>query len=401
MIKANDSFEKLASSYLFAEVGRRVRGYRDKGEGPELIRMDIGDVTLPIFAPVREAMHRAIDRLGERSTFRGYGPEQGYDFLRDAIADYDYRRQGIASVDAADIFISDGAKSDLGNLGDILSADTRIAMADPGYPVYYDVSVMSGREPVEILHCGVDNGFKPELPKKNPDMVILCSPCNPTGVTLTREDVAEWVEYARRNNVLLIFDSAYESFVRDENCARSIYEIEGAVEVAIEVRSFSKTAGFTGVRCGYTVVPRALKARYSDGRVVSLHDLWLRRQCTKFNGASYISQCGAAALYTPESQKLIRRHTDYYLDNARTIRRALADMGWSVYGGENSPYVWASDGSGMDSWQQFDNLLNTYGISTTPGAGFGSCGQGWLRFTGFNSREATREAMDRIDKRQE
>lgn len=396
-MRINDNFEKLPESYLFSEVARRLNEYKGSHPGVEIIRMDIGDVTRPIAECVREAMHRAVDEMGDKSTFRGYGPEQGYAFLREAIAKADYQERGI-DISPDDIFISDGAKSDLGNLGDIYSSDSIVAVADPGYPVYLDTCVMSGRggelkngkwDKVVYLECRPENGFKPELPASRADVVILCSPANPTGAAFTREELKGWVEYAEREKALIIYDSAYEAFVRDSDVPRSIYEIPGAENVAIEVRSFSKTAGFTGLRCGYTVVPSTVKGFDSDGRCVSLRKLWNRRQSTKFNGASYIIQRGAESLYTPDGREAIKVSTDYYLRNARIIREKLRDAGFEVFGGENSPYVWAKFRGENDSWSLFSRLLDKCHISCTPGVGFGRCGEGYIRLTGFNSLENT------------
>ena len=404
-MKINENFEKLPESYLFSEVAHRLADYKKENPGVEVIRMDIGDVTLPIAPCVIDAMHRAVDEMGTKESFHGYGPEQGYQFLRDAIDIVDYRRRGI-DIDADEIFISDGAKSDLGNLGDIYSSDSIIAVADPGYPVYVDTAVMSGRggemlpdghwSNIVYLECDAANGFRPQVPDKHADVVILCSPSNPTGAVLTRDDLESWVSYALREKALIIFDSAYEAFVRDPELPRSIYEIQDADQVAIEVRSFSKTAGFTGLRCGYTVVPKALKGYDADGNEVSLRKLWNRRQCTKFNGAGYIVQRGAEALYSPEGREAVRNNIDYYLENARCIRSRMEAAGYEVIGGENSPYVWIKGKNGESSWELFRTMLDKYHISCTPGVGFGACGEGYIRLTGFNSLENTVKAMDRI-----
>lgn len=396
-MRINDNFEKLPESYLFSEVARRIREFKDRNPETEVVRMDIGDVTLPIAGCVREAMHRAVDDMGNKETFHGYGPEQGYLFLREKIAKKDYRDRGI-DIHPDEIFISDGAKSDLGNLGDIYSEDCVVAVADPGYPVYLDTSVMSGRggelkdgrwSKILYLECSADTGFKPVVPSSHADVVILCSPNNPTGAVLTREELAGWVDYARREKALIIYDSAYEAFVADESLPRSIYEIPGAREVAIEVRSFSKTAGFTGLRCGYTVVPDSLYGFDGEGKRISLRKLWLRRQTTKFNGASYIIQRGAEALYSPEGTEAIRLGVEYYRKNAQLLREKLRKAGYEVFGGEHSPYVWARSPRGEESWELFSRLLEQHHISCTPGVGFGTCGEGYIRFTGFNSREKT------------
>ncbi len=404
-MRINDNFEKLPESYLFSEVARRLNEYKAAHPEADVVRMDIGDVTLPIAGCVVSAMHRAVEDMADAATFHGYGPEQGYSFLRDAIAAADYQSRGIG-IDADEIFISDGAKSDLGNLGDIYSSDSIVAVADPGYPVYVDSAVMSGRggdrlpdgrwSRIVYLECNAENGFRPAVPDVHADIVILCSPSNPTGAVMTREDLREWVDYALREKSLIIFDSAYEAFVRNPSLPRSIYEIEGAEKVAIEIRSFSKTAGFTGLRCGYTVVPKALTGTDAFGREVSLRKLWNRRQCTKFNGAGYVVQRGAEALYSSEGRESVRNNIDYYLENAGIIRRSLSQAGYAVFGGEDSPYVWVKGKNGESSWQLFGDMLWKYNISCTPGVGFGVSGDGYIRLTGFNSRENTLKAMKRI-----
>lgn len=404
-MRINDNFEKLPESYLFSEVARRLNEYKAAHPEADVVRMDIGDVTLPIAGCVVSAMHRAVEDMADATTFHGYGPEQGYSFLRDAIAAADYQSRGIG-IDADEIFISDGAKSDLGNLGDIYSSDSIVAVADPGYPVYVDSAVMSGRggdrlpdgrwSRIVYLECNAENGFRPAVPDVHADIVILCSPSNPTGAVMTREDLREWVDYALREKSLIIFDSAYEAFVRNPSLPRSIYEIEGAEKVAIEIRSFSKTAGFTGLRCGYTVVPKALTGTDASGREVSLGKLWNRRQCTKFNGAGYVVQRGAEALYSSEGRESVRNNIDYYLEYAGIIRRSLSQAGYAVFGGEDSPYVWIKGKNGESSWQLFGDMLEKYNISCTPGVGFGVSGDGYIRLTGFNSRENTLKAMKRI-----
>ncbi len=408
MAEVNNNFSKLPESYLFSEVGRRVAEYKAANPDKEIIRMDIGDVTQPLFPSVITAMHMAVDDLASGSTFHGYGPEQGYPFLREAIAEHDYRERGI-NINPADIFVSDGAKSDLGNLGDIYSSGCKVAVMNPAYPVYVDDAIIDGRAGIQMLNgrwsnliyleCDPSNGFLPMVPHEKADVIFLCFPNNPTGVSISKEDLTKWIDYAQRNGSIIIYDSAYEAFVRDDSMVRSIYEIDGAKEVAIEVRSFSKTAGFTGIRCGYTVIPRELKGTYADGSQISLNTLWNRRQTTKFNGASYIAQRGAAAIYTDEGQKEVKNITDYYLNNARLIRDSLANAGFMAFGGENSPYVWASLGNGMSSWELFEKLLKKYGFSSTPGSGFGSTGEGYIRLTGFNSRENTEKAMSRLSTR--
>lgn len=401
-MKINDNFEKLPESYLFSTVARKLREYREAHPGVEVIRMDIGDVTLPIPDASIQAMHRAVDDMATKSGFHGYGPEQGYDFLRQAIADNDYAGRGIA---ADEIFISDGAKSDLGNLGDIYVEDSVVAVTDPGYPVYVDSNVIDGRGGKLVdgkwsnfvyLDCSERNGFKPTPPQAHADVIFLCSPANPTGVAFTRDELKAWVDYAIQNNAVIIYDSAYCAYVTDPATARSIYEIPGARRVAIEVRSFSKTAGFTGLRCGYTVVPADVCGTDPEGNKVPLRKLWLRRQTTKFNGASYIIQRGAEALYTPDGKAQVQDNVSYYLHNAEIIRLAMSEAGFKVYGGVDSPYVWVKSPKAEDSWELFEQLLDKAHISCTPGVGFGSLGQGWIRFTGFNTTENTVEAMRRV-----
>ena len=404
MVEVNDNFRQLPVSYLFSEVARRIAAYRETSPGVDIIRMDIGDVTRPLFPTVIAAMHEAVDELASSSSFHGYGPEQGYSFLRDAIAGYDYQERGI-NIEPSDIFISDGAKSDIGNLGEIYSKGCRVAVMNPAYPVYVDDSVIDGRagdlvngkwSRLTYLDCSPENHFLPALPEGRVDVIFLCFPNNPTGEAISKDELQKWVDYARENGSLIIYDSAYEAFVREPGIVRSIYELDGAEEVAIEIRSFSKTAGFTGLRCGYTVVPKSLKGVYADGREVSLNALWNRRQTTKFNGASYVAQKGAAAVYTPEGIADVKAATDYYMGNAQIIKKAFLQMGFKAFGGENSPYVWASPEDGRDSWSIFEHLLHTYGFSTTPGSGFGTNGEGYVRLTGFNSRENTERAMQSI-----
>lgn len=407
MFHINDNFTLLAESYLFSEVARRINAYKEAHPEVDIIRMGIGDVTRPLCKAAIEAMHKAVDDQAGSSTFHGYGPEQGYAFLREAIVEHDYRARGI-DMDADEIFVSDGAKSDTGNIGDILARGNRVAVTDPVYPVYVDTNVMGGRAGVldtdgcwsNIIYLPVtaENGFVPALPSEVPDMIYLCYPNNPTGTTLTREQLKVWVDYARAHHSLILFDSAYETFIRQDDVPHSIYEIEGAKEVAIEFRSFSKTAGFTGVRCGYTVVPKALKGADSKGEMVSLNHLWNRRQCTKFNGASYISQRASAAIYTPEGKQQTRETVDYYLRNAEVLRQGLLDAGLEVFGGTNAPYVWIKTPAETTSWEFFDILLDRCHVAGTPGSGFGPSGEGYIRLTAFNTYENTVEAINRIKK---
>lgn len=405
MFRINDNFTRLPASYLFSEVARRVSAYAAANPGVEIIRMGIGDVTRPLCPAVIEALHAAVDDEARGETFHGYGPEQGYTFLTEKISEYDYRRRGI-DISPDEIFISDGAKSDTGNIGDILSTANRIAVTDPVYPVYVDTNVMAYRagergadgrwSRIEYLPCTAENSFVPALPTGKPDVIYLCYPNNPTGTALTREQLKVWVGYCRDNGALLLFDAAYEAYIREDDVPHSIYEIEGAREVAIEFRSYSKTAGFTGIRLGYTVVPKELKGMGGNGGLVSLNGLWRRRQTTKFNGASYLTQRGAEALYSEEGQRQVRETVDYYLENARMLRTGLTEAGYEVVGGVNSPYIWLKTPDGMTSWEFFDHLLEKYHIVGTPGCGFGPSGEGYFRLTAFNTHENTRRCVGRL-----
>lgn len=398
---ANGNFQLLPETYLFAEVGARVRKFQVKNPGAEVIRMDIGDVTLPIAKAVADAMKRGVEDMLNPDTFMGYGPEQGYAFLREAIANNDYAARGI-EIQPEEIFISDGAKCDVGNFTDLFGAECIVGIPNPVYPVYVDSNIMAGRTvengKIVYIDCDPDNDYKPALPDSHVDIIYLCSPNNPTGNVLNKEDLQKWVRYAEINNSLIIFDSAYEAFVRDENLPRSIYEIEGAKRVAVEIRSFSKTAGFTGLRCGYTVVPEELRVSFSDGKEVELRKLWLRRQTTKFNGASYVIQRGAEAVYSAEGRNEIERNIDYYLRNATLLCAELNQLGFKAIGGTNSPYVWVKSPSGLTSWEMFDLLLTKANISTTPGSGFGTGGEHCVRLTGFNTYENTLKAVERLSK---
>jgi len=405
MIKINDNFTKLPASYLFSEVARRVGIYQNAHPGVEIIRMGIGDVTCPLCPVVIDALHKAVDDEAKGETFHGYGPEQGYGFLTEKIAEYDYRSKGI-DIAPDEIFVSDGAKSDTGNIGDILAVANKVAVTDPVYPVYIDTNVMGGRggkllengqwSDIEYLPCNSANGFVPALPTGNPDVIYLCYPNNPTGTTLTRDELKKWVDYCRASGSLLLFDAAYEAYIREADVPHSIYEIEGAKEVAIEFRSYSKTAGFTGIRLGYTVVPKVLCGIDSKGDKVALNPLWRRRQTTKFNGASYLTQRGAEALYTDEGQRQVCETIDYYLENARILRSGLQHVGYEVAGGVNSPYIWLKAPDGMTSWEFFDYMLDRYHIVGTPGSGFGPSGEGYFRLTAFNTRENTIRAIERL-----
>lgn len=407
MFKINDNFCRLPESYLFSEVARRINAFKEANPEADVIRMGIGDVTLPLCPAAIEAMHKAVDDESRTETFHGYGPEQGYPFLRDAIAENDYRARGI-NIAADEIFVSDGAKSDTGNIGDLLDADNVVALTDPVYPVYADTNVMAGRagklnadgswSRLVYLPVTAANDFEPALPACRVDVIYLCYPNNPTGTALTRSQLQKWVDYARKEGALIMFDSAYEAFIHTPDVPHSIYELPGAEEVAIEFRSFSKTAGFTGVRCGYTVVPKALKAKDGEGNEVSINRLWNRRQCTKFNGASYISQRGAAAIYTPEGRRQATEAVEYYMTNARVLREGLAEAGFEVFGGMDAPYVWLKTPGDMSSWEFFDLLLEKAGVAGTPGSGFGPAGEGYFRLTAFNTHENTLRAIERIKK---
>jgi len=405
MFRPNGNYSLLQGSYLFSEIARRVSAYQEAHPEAEVIRMGIGDVTRPLVPAVIEAMHRAVDEMAEGATFRGYGPEQGYDFLREAIADFDYQRLGIG-ISADEVFVSDGAKCDVGNIQELFGKDTKVAVMDPVYPVYVDTNVMAGRagvfnpakggyENIVYLPCTAENGFVPELPKEPVDVIYMCYPNNPTGMTLKKEQIKVFVDYARANGALILYDSAYEVFISDENVPHSIFEVEGAMECAIEFRSMSKTAGFTGTRCAYTVVPKALMYEDDLGNRVSMNALWNRRHCTKFNGVPYITQRGAEAIYTPKGRAQILEVAAYYMENARIIRESMAKAGYTVYGGVNAPYIWLKVPGG-DSWAFFDELLNTKQIVGTPGQGFGAAGEGYFRMTAFASRENTEKAMRRM-----
>ncbi len=391
MFKANDNFSKISENYLFSAVSRRVDDYCKANPGVDVIRLGIGDVTLPVSRAAVDELIKASSEQAARETFVGYGPEQGHPFLIEAILKNDYAARGI-ELSSDEIFISDGAKSDLGNIGDILSKDNTVAITDPVYPVYRDTNLMAGRRVITIP-CLASNDFVPTVPRDViPDVIYLCYPNNPTGTSLTYDQLKVWVDYAREHKSLILFDSAYEAYIQHSDVPHSIYEIDGAKECAIEFRSFSKTAGFTGLRCGYTVVPRELVSH--DG--YCLNDMWRRRQCTKFNGASYVVQRAAAALYTPEGKLQVKENIGYYMTNARMLIQGLADAGLTVYGGIDSPYVWVKAPAGMDSWSFFDLLLNRCRIVATPGVGFGECGESFVRFTAFNSRMNTEEAARRI-----
>ena len=382
----NTHLQQLRGNYLFTEIANRTKAYQQTHPEAHVLRLGIGDVTLPLPSVIIEAMHRAVDELASAATFRGYGPEEGYLWLRQAIVDNDYTPRGI-HVSPEEVFISDGAGSDLGNLSELFDASNTVAILEPSYPAYGDTSRMAGRE-IIWLPCLAQNNFYPALPKQKADIIYLCFPNNPTGTVLTRDELSRWVEYARTNHSIILFDAAYEAFIEDPDVPHSIYEIEGAQEVAIEIRSFSKTAGFTAVRCGYTVVPKA----------TGLQTMWLRRQCTKFNGASYISQRAAEATYTPEGKAAIQANLSYYKQTAQIFLEGLRTLGYEVFGGKNAPYIWCRVPHGYTSWSFFDHLLHTSQIVCTPGAGFGPTGEGFVRFSAFSNRKDVEEALKRMKK---
>lgn len=404
MAHVNENFLKLPGSYLFSDIAKKVKAYQESHPDKRLIRLGIGDVTRPLPQASIEAMHRAVDEMANKSTFHGYGPEQGYDFLIDTIIKNDFEPRGI-ELSSSEVFISDGAKSDTGNIGDILGLDNKVAVTDPVYPVYVDSNVMGGRagqlngkqwSDITYMPCTAENNFIPSIPSNRIDVIYLCYPNNPTGTTLTKTELKKWVDYALSHDALILFDAAYEAYIREDDIPHSIFEIEGAKRCAIEFRSFSKTAGFTGVRCGYTVIPKEVTATTATGERVALNALWNRRQCTKFNGTSYITQRGAEAIYSKEGKQQVRETIDYYMDNARIMREGLTAAGIHVFGGKNAPYLWVKTPEGFTSWQFFDHLLNEANIVSTPGVGFGPSGEGYLRLTAFGQREDCIEAIQRI-----
>jgi len=417
MALVNEHFLKLADNYLFADVAKRVNAFRATHPGADVISLGIGDVTRPLCPAVIEAMHRATDELAHAATFRGYGPEQGYDFLREAILKNDFLPRGV-HLDMSEIFINDGAKSDTGNIQELIRWDNSIGVTDPIYPVYIDSNVMIGRAGVVeggrwsnviYMSCTAENNFVPKIPDRRVDVIYLCYPNNPTGMTLTKDQLRQWVNYALKNDALIFFDAAYEAYIQDDSIPHSIYEIRGARKCAIEFHSFSKKAGFTGVRCGYTVVPQGLTAATLTGERIPLNNLWLRRQSTKFNGTNYVSQRAAEAVYTPDGKAQTRETIDYYMQNARTMLQRLRSLGFTVYGGEHAPYLWLQTPGRRPiselrsparslSWQFFEEMLYGAHVVCTPGVGFGPAGEGYVRLTAFGSHEQTAEALDRIEK---
>ena len=401
----NHNYQKLKAGYLFPEIGRRVKAFSAAHPDAKIIRMGIGDVTEPLVPAIIAAMHKAVDEMANRATFKGYGDEQGYAFLREAVAKNDFQSRN-CDIAADEIFISDGSKCDTGNILDIFGTENKIVVTDPVYPVYVDTNVMAGHtgpakengefEGLTYVPMTAENNFTPAIPKTKADIIYLCSPNNPTGATLSKAALQQWVDYARANHAVIFFDAAYEAYISDPAIPRSIYEIPGAKECAIEFRSFSKTAGFTGVRCAFTVVPKNLKGRDKDGNEVEIYKLWNRRHTTKFNGVSYITQAGAAAIYTPEGRQQINEIIAHYMTNAKIIRESLTALNMKVYGGQNAPYVWLKTPGQTTSWQFFDHLLSQCHVVGTPGSGFGASGEGYFRLSAFNSRENVNEAMKRM-----
>lgn len=404
MALINEHFLKLPGNYLFQDIAKRVKAYKVSHPKKRVISLGIGDVTRPLCPAVIEAMHKAVEEMATQSTFRGYGPERGYDFLREAIIKNDYLTRGV-HLDKDEIFVNDGAKSDTGNIQEIVRWDNNIGVTDPIYPVYIDSNVMIGRagvfengkwSNVAYMPCTAENGFVPQIPDHRVDMIYLCYPNNPTGTVLRKEELRKWVNYALRNDSIIFYDAAYEAYIQDEDIPHSIYEIRGARKVAIEFRSYSKTAGFTGVRCGYTVVPKELTASTIDGRRIPLNQIWDRRQSTKFNGTSYISQRAAEAIYSPEGKEQVKATIAYYMENARIMRTELTQLGFQVFGGENAPYLWVKTPGNTPSWKFFEEMLYGASVVCTPGVGFGPSGEGYVRLTSFGEREDCIEAMKRI-----
>ena len=408
MININENFLKLQDSYLFSTIAKKVSEYQKENPEAKIIKLGIGDVTLPLAPAVVSAMEKAVLEMGNKETFRGYGPEQGYEFLREKIVEYDYKKRGV-DIAIDEIFVSDGAKCDCGNIVDIFGIDNKVAITDPVYPVYLDTNIMSGRtgeynqitgkyDNLIYIPVTAENNFIPKFPEEVPDIIYLCFPNNPTGTVLKKDELAKWVDYAKQNKAIILFDAAYEAFISEENVLHSIYEIEGAKEVAIEFKSFSKTAGFTGVRCAYMVVPKELKGYTKEGKEIALQPLWNRRHGTKFNGVSYPVQRAAEAVYSDQGQKEIKENIEYYLNNVRIIKQGLQEAGFTVFGGVSSPYVWLKVPEGITSWEFFDMLLEKANVVGTPGVGFGPSGEGYFRLTGFGTKENTIEAIERIKK---
>jgi len=408
MIRINENYLKLQAGYLFPEIGRRVRAFQQANPNAKIIRLGIGDVTEPLPPAITQAMHKAVDEMGTSATVRGYGPEQGYDFLINAIIENDYRSRGV-EIAADEVFVSDGSKCDIGNFQEIFGIGNNVAVTDPVYPVYVDTNVMAGRTGdfdkakgqyggLVYMPCTAENDFIPAFPSEPADIIYLCYPNNPTGAVATKQQLKKWVDWARANKYLILFDAAYEAFISDPDIPHSIYEVDGAKEVAVEFRSYSKTAGFTGLRCAFTIVPKAIKAYTRDGRAVEVNPIWNRRHCTKFNGASYISQAAAAATYTLEGKKQVRSIIELYMANAAIIRESLIKLGYKVYGGVNAPYIWLKTPNNLTSWEFFDMLLTKINVVGTPGSGFGPSGEGYFRLSAFGKPENVKEAMQRFAK---
>lgn len=405
MAVINENYLKLKAGYLFPEIGKRVKKYSEENPTQKIIRLGIGDVTLPLPPSIVKAMKDASDEMGSAGGFKGYGPEQGYGFLIDAIIQNDFAPRGV-NIGHDEVFVSDGSKCDTGNIQEIFSLDSKVAVTDPVYPVYVDTNVMAGRTGAAgadgryanliYLPCTKENNFEPELPKERPDLIYLCYPNNPTGTTITKEKLKAWVDYARQNKSIILYDAAYEAFITESHLPKSIFEIEGAKEVAMEFRSFSKTAGFTGTRCAYIVIPKELMGYTSSGEKVSINSLWSRRHTTKFNGVSYPIQKAAAACYSQEGKKEVRANVDYYMNNANTIKTSLKSFGYDVFGGTNAPYIWLKTPRNLSSWDFFDELLSKVQVVGTPGSGFGPSGEGYFRLSAFGSKENVLEAMERI-----
>ena len=407
MALVNEHFLKLPNNYLFADIAKKVNAFKVSHPKADVISLGIGDVTQPLCPAVIEAMHMAVDEMASKDSFRGYGPEQGYQFLREAIVKNDFVARGI-HLEANEIFVNDGAKSDTGNFQELVRWDNSIGVTDPIYPVYIDSNVMIGRagelgedgkwSNVTYMPCTAENGFNPALPDKRVDVIYLCYPNNPTGTVITRDELRKWVNYAIKNDALIFYDAAYEAYIQDDDIPHSIYEIKGARKVAVEFHSFSKTAGFTGIRCGYTVVPKELTVATLTGERIPLNHLWNRRQCTKFNGTSYVSQRAAEAIYTPEGKAQVKATIDYYMNNARTMYNTLTELGLKVYGGRNAPYIWVKTPNDMGSWKFFEQMLYEAHVVCTPGVGFGPSGEGYIRLTAFGDADDCKEAMERLKK---
>ena len=407
MALVNEHFLKLPNNYLFADIAKKVNAFKVSHPKADVISLGIGDVTPPLCPAVIEAMHKAVDEMASKDSFRGYGPEQGYQFLREAIVKNDFVARGI-HLEVNEIFVNDGAKSDTGNFQELVRWDNSIGVTDPIYPVYIDSNVMIGRagelgedgkwSNVTYMPCTAENGFNPALPDKRVDVIYLCYPNNPTGTVITRDELRKWVNYAIKNDALIFYDAAYEAYIQDDDIPHSIYEIKGARKVAVEFHSFSKTAGFTGIRCGYTVVPKELTVATLTGERIPLNHLWNRRQCTKFNGTSYVSQRAAEAIYTPEGKAQVKATIDYYMNNARTMYNTLTELGLKVYGGRNAPYIWVKTPNDMGSWKFFEQMLYEAHVVCTPGVGFGPSGEGYIRLTAFGDADDCKEAMERLKK---